>query len=304
MTYSPRTPQASDIPADSQSEFLTDFQLLNSIFGVDHIPFGNVITDATLANPCKITSPAHRLSTGATVTIYRMKGTNSKGQPENWSTNGNTYTITVVDSNNFTLNGVDSTGFNPYIANSGDYTVTSSYPYGFHKKLSFKEPLSDNPGLISPQTSIYTKLLSEIFSVGRENPKDLGFTTKSKEYLNLKFQNGNTKENSTYLTGCDLKFNNKVFEGSPPISATQFAFKSPFGLIFNLGKASVLSNTTFTLDNVINYSSIHYTTVFSNEGFSTGTTRITALNLTNFEFTVSSLVSPNFNSFYYLSVGK
>jgi hypothetical protein len=303
MTYSTNSPQATDIPADSQSEFLTDFQLLNSIFGVDHIPFGNVITAATRANPCKVTSPNHRLTTGATVTVYRMKGTNSLGQPEAWSINGSTFTVTVVDANNFTLNGLDSSAFDSYIADTGDYLVTSSYPYGFHKKVSFLEPLTNNPGLVSPQCSIYTKMLSEISRVFRPKDQQTGFKSESTPFLNLKFQNGNTQANSTYLTGCDLKFNN-LSQVTPFISGTQFGFKTPFGLTFNVGRVFVLSNGTHTVPNVVNYDSVHYTTVFANDAFSTGVTRVTVLNLSNFQFTASGLVSPNSNAFYYLSVGR
>ena len=58
--YNPGCPLANDLPSDSQDEFLTNFERLNTIFGVDHIPFGNTIVDATRANPCVITSPLPR----------------------------------------------------------------------------------------------------------------------------------------------------------------------------------------------------------------------------------------------------
>lgn len=64
------------------------------------------ITGATQANPCQITSPAHHLFTGSTVTISGVGGMTQL--------NGNTYTITVTGANTFTLNGVDSTGFGAY----------------------------------------------------------------------------------------------------------------------------------------------------------------------------------------------
>lgn len=64
------------------------------------------ITDATQANPCNIESNAHGLSTGNSVTISDVGGMTEL--------NGNTYVIIVVDTNNFTLDGVDSTGFGAY----------------------------------------------------------------------------------------------------------------------------------------------------------------------------------------------
>ncbi len=46
MTYNPNIPISSDIPAQSQAQFLTNFQQLNTVFDADHVPFN----DATSAN--------------------------------------------------------------------------------------------------------------------------------------------------------------------------------------------------------------------------------------------------------------
>jgi len=46
MTYNPNIPQAADIPSQSQGEMLTNFQQLNTVFDVDHVPFN----DGTAAN--------------------------------------------------------------------------------------------------------------------------------------------------------------------------------------------------------------------------------------------------------------
>lgn len=64
------------------------------------------ITNATRANPCQITSPDHSLVTGTLVYIANVQGMTQL--------NSAIYTITVVDSNNFTLNNTDSTGFSAY----------------------------------------------------------------------------------------------------------------------------------------------------------------------------------------------
>jgi hypothetical protein len=65
-----------------------------------------IITGATNANPCQITSVAHGLSTGAFVYLIDVGGM--------LQLNNNTYQITVTGANTFTLNGIDSTLFTPY----------------------------------------------------------------------------------------------------------------------------------------------------------------------------------------------
>ena len=69
------------------------------------------ITAATNAANCQITSPGHNLTTGNTVTIAGVTGMTQL--------NGNTYTITVVDANNFLLN-VNSTAFGVFTDNVND----------------------------------------------------------------------------------------------------------------------------------------------------------------------------------------
>lgn len=66
-----------------------------------------VITAVTQANPAQVTSTAHGLSTGFEVLILSVVGMTEL--------NGNTYTITVVDANNFTL-GINSTAFTAYVS--------------------------------------------------------------------------------------------------------------------------------------------------------------------------------------------
>lgn len=46
MTYSPNIPQPTDIPADSQGDILQNFQSLNTIFGVNHLPLTDVSPQA------------------------------------------------------------------------------------------------------------------------------------------------------------------------------------------------------------------------------------------------------------------
>ena len=71
------------------------------------LPLKGNITAATNANPCKITSANHNLSGGTQVLIIDVVGM--------IELNGNTYTISVVDANNFTI-GINSTAFTAYVS--------------------------------------------------------------------------------------------------------------------------------------------------------------------------------------------
>jgi hypothetical protein len=67
----------------------------------DSGPAGGVITNATNTNPIQITSANHGLASGTRVTI--------SGVLTNTNANG-TFTITVIDANTFSLNGVAGNG--------------------------------------------------------------------------------------------------------------------------------------------------------------------------------------------------
>jgi hypothetical protein len=77
------------------------------------------ITAASDASPIQITSAAHGLNTGSQVTISGVGG--------NTAANG-TWVVTVVDPNNFTLNG--STG-NAAYTSGGSWHVTGLYEISF-----------------------------------------------------------------------------------------------------------------------------------------------------------------------------
>jgi hypothetical protein len=64
------------------------------------------ITGATNSNPCVITSPDHSLISGTAIYIANVQGMTQL--------NSVIYTIQVIDSNNFSLTGIDSTGFGIY----------------------------------------------------------------------------------------------------------------------------------------------------------------------------------------------
>lgn len=64
------------------------------------------IQNVSLTNPVQITAAENGLETGDQVYIYGIEGT--------IEVSGGPYTITVVDSDNFTLDGVDGTSFTAY----------------------------------------------------------------------------------------------------------------------------------------------------------------------------------------------
>ncbi len=97
-----------------------------------------VITNATQANPCEITSAAHGLPTGTIITIRNVNGM--------IQLNNQSYTITSTGVNTFTLNGVNSTGFTAYTS-GGEWIIA----FTENRWLSFTiftDPryLSTNPG--------------------------------------------------------------------------------------------------------------------------------------------------------------
>lgn len=65
------------------------------------------VTGITKASPAVVTAPAHGLSTGNSVRFDSIVGMTQL--------NGNAYTITVINANSFSLDGVDSTFFNTYV---------------------------------------------------------------------------------------------------------------------------------------------------------------------------------------------
>ena len=72
------------------------------------------VTAITQANPAQVTVLNHGFVTGDQIIFNDVEGMTEL----NNATGGGQYTITVVDSNNFTLDGVDSTGYSPFVANN------------------------------------------------------------------------------------------------------------------------------------------------------------------------------------------
>lgn len=221
MTYNYNVPLPNDLPSDNQPVFQSNFDTLNDQFGVNHVKLGRTVEGATLSNPCIISSVDHGLTTGDTAVFTHVKGINAQGVVSDWAINGGAgYVITVINENTFSI-PVDSTAYDPYIPNSGDFSSTA-YNYGYHTKLFFKQPpLNFNqPDLQSPATSLY--------------PKDIG------NFASLFFQKGPQAVLESLLT---------FFAFSPTdvnfIETTNgIGFVTPWGLIINMGQVSKKTKQT------------------------------------------------------------
>jgi len=84
-------------------------------------PKAGLITAITTADPAQVTSTGHSLETGDQVLIAGVLGMTE--------VNNIVFTITVVDANNFTLDGIDSTAYTPYIS-GGTWTDQKSNVFG------------------------------------------------------------------------------------------------------------------------------------------------------------------------------
>ena len=286
-SYNPRIPQPEDLPSDSQEDIVSNFQLLNQYFGRDHIPFGNSIENATSAMPIVITSTNHRLATGNTVTVANMEGTNPVGEKELWPINGNSFTVTVIDANTFSLDGSNGTTFPAYNANSGDFSSTD-LPYGFHLQNTFPNPQSGAPNRPSPRSAYYTKNVEQIIDKIPVN------------FAQLFFQNGMTATDEVQLT--------KLPEFVR--TANGVGFKTPWGWIINIGQvvAFTVSFTTYAFP--LPYSTVVYSFTASKgqirqqTGGGTKSIAAQALNLTQFQCRYTQNSGGDGSAYmYYMAIG-
>jgi len=119
-TYTANTTVSYDDDLDNQIAWYR--------IGVDSTDFATAtITNVTQANPGQVTtSAAHGFSDGEIVGITGVVGMTEL--------NGNSYTVTVVDTTNFTI-GVDTSGFTAYSSagtatSEGPVSLTLDYPLG------------------------------------------------------------------------------------------------------------------------------------------------------------------------------
>ena len=125
----------TDEKTQIEVEFYKDTQVTPYITQKSDLlpPLGYIasIINITQANPANVNAPSHGLSTGDIVYIYGVQGmTEIEGQ----------YTITVVNGNNFTLDGIDSSAFGAYT--SGGQVVA----YEYYRTKSWKRILAGGIG--------------------------------------------------------------------------------------------------------------------------------------------------------------
>lgn len=265
MTYNTLTPLPPDIPADGQPEFLSNFGLLNDFFGIDHTPFAQVITDATSANPCVITSPGHKL-TGGMMTPVTMDG-EALGVISPWSINGSAFTVSNITDDTFEINA-DTTNEKPYIANTGAFQATQK-SYGFHKQITFGSPNAVDPNLSKTNSSLYTKTITPIDS-------------ELDPYIAAFFQND--RVDPKQLT--DLVVVEEVFN----IQNNMKGVKTPWGLTINFGNVVpfwLTSPSFLTFELAIPYTVAHYSTIIipNTTGFlnKTSSPQVENLQLNSFD---------------------
>ncbi len=82
---------------------------------------GTITNIVQPTNPTQVTSANHNLTTGAIVLI-----TNVQGMTE---LNNNYYTITYLDANNFTLDGIDNTAFSAYTGGGNWTSISQSFSF-------------------------------------------------------------------------------------------------------------------------------------------------------------------------------
>ena len=115
---------------------------------VDRTIEDNDVEGATQANPVSIQSAAHNLSTGDIISFQDVVGMTEL--------NGLQARVTVTDANNFTLDGVDGTGFTAYTS-GGTYFIDKRGTWNFrcleHGKTHLQEQINVQFAEIYPVAS-------------------------------------------------------------------------------------------------------------------------------------------------------
>lgn len=232
IAYNPGAPQPPDIPADSQDDFLTNFELINQFFGMDHIPFGNTVTFATNANPCVCTSPSHGLTTGNTVNIVHF-GSLVGDVISLWNINGGPYTATVIDANTFSINA-NATANPPYFANSGAFS-SPNFNYGFHKKNFFPNTLQQGPNttppLGAPYSAYHTKTVKNLAQLFFQNGPGSSFEQQLTSLNVIEVSNANGRGVITPW-GVKLNFGPIVYRPTTQIYTLPAPFTTTFMGVF------------------------------------------------------------------------
>ncbi len=99
------------------------------------VKFGAIITGATKANPCVISSTAHGLANGDSIVINDVEGMTEL--------NGNTYTVASVSANTFALSGINSTAYTTYTEGGAAYKSFTD-PFDMRFEVGYPDAKADN----------------------------------------------------------------------------------------------------------------------------------------------------------------
>lgn len=121
--------------------------------GVTCIATSKTITAATQANPCQITVVGHGRVTGDYVQVGAVVGMTQL--------NDKIYTITVIDANNITLNGVDSSVFSAYTSGG---TATAGDFYTAKESTSMKDFTSGHSAATDHWGTTGVAAMMEVFA--------------------------------------------------------------------------------------------------------------------------------------------
>jgi len=106
---------------------------------------GEITGIAQPTNPAQITSPDHNLSTGAIIQIIDVGGM--------VQLNNVVFTVTVIDANNFTLDGIDNAAYGAYTG--GGSWISSNTSLSFNLFGNTRKPFPQpNLGILSTQVVI------------------------------------------------------------------------------------------------------------------------------------------------------
>ena len=280
--YDPGTPQPSDIPADSQDDFVSNFHTINSQYSVDHYPFAGSVDNATSTNPIIITSPNHHLVNGNSVTFSKCQDLTGAS----WPLNSQTAVVTVLNANQFSvpINGTTYPTYKPF---TGEFQNTDSTSLGLHVRTFLANVLAKGPldGATSANQSAY---------YSKENYKRYG---KDKLYLpNLFFQNvvGNTQP-ETCLTNIETTAENDNGR----------AYALPWGMTIQFGGVTINPGPLQTFKLPVAFTTGFLTMILTPNNSSTRSTRATVSTPTvgpfdNFKAT-TGLTCPS--NYYWMALG-
>lgn len=107
------TDQRTKLQIGFYKDDMTDPYVTREINLLPNLNFIENIQLVSQTNPCLVNCANSGLQTGDTVFIYGVEGM--------LQANGGAYTVTVVDENSFTLDGIDATAFSAYTGGGGVY---------------------------------------------------------------------------------------------------------------------------------------------------------------------------------------